>query len=163
MNIHKSLLSVIFILGATANICKAETTITKEKIKSIINEVQQATMEKDFKGSTKYVYPGSVIYIDMDPAPNKGETKIPYNDYMKLSKIGLQEIDNMDLTHQVLNIEVATDGKSASVEIKTMSSFDMMGMKVEDESLSKIKYGIVEGKIMVLEQRDTIISSSMSQ
>ena len=152
---------LILALMLTTGIAIADPIIDEAKVKEIGLEFKYSIKNKDFSIIEKYMYPGSKVVIDMDPANGRGEKEISYKKYMVLMKMSYQMMGESDIHEEILSISVDKAKNEATVEAKTTAILTMMGMKVEDVSINKTKYGVVNGEIKVLSTEDQLISSGV--
>ncbi len=137
----------------------AEPVVDEETVRSISAELAQAGRDKNISVIEKYIYPGSILIVDMDPAPGMGETEIGYEDYMKLTEQSWSMINSVDIHDEELSLSVDKDKNQATIEEKTTVDYEMAGMKIRDVAISKTTYGVVEGQIKILKTSDQLISS----
>ncbi len=137
----------------------ADPVVDEETVRSISAEMAQAGRDKDISVLEKYIYPGSVLIVDMDPAPGMGETEIGYEDYMKLTRQSWSMITNVAIHDEELSLSVDKEKNQATIEEKSTVDYEMMGMKIKDVSVSKTTYGVVNGQIKILKATDQLISS----
>jgi len=155
----KKILSLLIALVLFSGNVFAEMIIDENKLKEISREIVQAMKDKDFSVVEKYMYPGSKIVVDMDPANNRGEKEISYDEFMKLTKMGMEMMGDIEIHDELISISIDKAKNQGTIEEKTIAVMDMMGMKIEDISISKTTYGVVSGQIKVLSQEDQLISS----
>ncbi|WP_444932939.1 hypothetical protein [Microbulbifer sp. JTAC008] len=138
----------------------AEITITEEKIKGISKEFAKAMQNNDLSAIDKYMHPNTKIIIDMDPASNRGEKEISYDDYMNLTKVSMQMMQDVEIHDELISISINKESNQGTIEEKTTVVASMMGMKIEDISINKTTYGIIDGQIKVLVSQGQLISSA---
>lgn len=155
----KKIIPLMFALVFASGNIYADPVLNEETVEAISEEMTQAVLNNDFSVIEKYMYPGSEIIIDMDPAPGRGETKIEYDEYMKLTKMSMGMMKNPVIDNEILSIKIDGSKNEATIEEKTTAVMEMMGMKMRDVSISKTTYGVVNGEIKVLTARDQLISS----
>ncbi len=149
------ILSLWFLSGSAI----AEIILDEKKINEIRAEITQSVKDSDFSVIEKYMYPGSEIILDFDPAADKGETEIDYDDFMELAEFSLQMMEGAEIHDELIALEIDKSNNQATVEEKTTIVMEMMGIKIEDISISTTTYGIVDGEIKVLYTKDRLISS----
>ena len=159
MNIKNIIMAVIVNLLAIS-FSYAEPVLNEETVKNISKELAAAVKNGDITIFEKYIYPGSRIIVDLDPALNTGKQEIPYDEYIKLAKMSLEIMKSADIHDELISITVDKDKNQATIEEKTTATFEMMGMKIEDVSLNKTTYGVVEGEIKVLITEDELLSTT---
>lgn len=137
----------------------ADPVLTEQKVKDISKEMVQAIKDKDFSVMEKYMYPGSKITVDLDPANNRGEKEVSYEEFMMLTKMSMQMMGDAEIHDELLSISVDKEKNQATIEEKTTIVMEMMGMTLEDISIGKTTYGVIDGQIKVLSTEDQLISS----
>lgn len=152
--ISVSLVLMLLAVNATAN-----PVLTEERVRSISAEMTQAARDRDFSVIEKYMHPGSQIIIDLDPAPNSGETEIGYEEFMQLTKQSWEMVKNVDVHVEELSLSVDNENNQATIEEKTTVDYEMMGMKVKDVSVGQTTYGVVDGEIKIIKIADQLLSS----
>ncbi|XPF93603.1 hypothetical protein ACM9HF_16495 [Colwellia sp. RE-S-Sl-9] len=150
---------VIFMSGFSF----AEGVIDKEQVLNINREIYQALLDGDISIIEKYISPESKITIDFDPALDKGETEVSYDNYLKMAKVTMSMMKNPNV-----NIEYKEEIKSAFLDTKnnqvivksrSTTISEMMGMKLEDISEDESVYGIVNEQIKLILFKNKLISS----
>ncbi len=137
----------------------AEPVIDEALVKSISAEFTQATKDADSSVFEKYLYSGSKITVDMDPAEGVGEVDVPYNDYMQLLAMALPLMQQAEIEEEILSIEVDKAANQATIKEKVSSKLSMMGVRMHDVSVTETIYGIVDGQVKVLVAKEKLISS----
>ncbi|WP_077340290.1 hypothetical protein [Pseudocolwellia agarivorans] len=150
---------VIFMSGFSF----AESVIDKEQVLNINKEIYQALLDGDISIIEKYISPESKITIDFDPALDRGETEVSYDNYLKMAKVTMSMMKNPNV-----NIEYKEEIKSAFLDtknnqviVKSISTTisEMMGMKLEDISEDESVYGVVNEQIKLILFKNKLISS----
>jgi uncharacterized protein YqgV (UPF0045/DUF77 family) len=145
----------------------AEPVVDEAAVKRIHAEMTTALESGDTNAMLevveKYLYPGSKIIIDMSPNPNEGEIEIEYDKYIPMLKMSLDMMGDADIHEDVLGITVDKKLNQATIEIKTIANIEMMGIKIEDISVSETTYGVIGGEIKVIVSKDQVISSGPAQ
>jgi hypothetical protein len=152
--ISASLVLVLLSINANAN-----PVLTEEKVRSINAEITQAARDRDFSVIEKYIHPSSSIVIDLDPAPNVGETEISYDEYIQLTRQSWGMVNNVDVNVQELSLSVDQENNQATIKEKSIVTYEMMGMKIKDVSVGETTYGVLDGQIKILKVADQLISS----
>jgi hypothetical protein len=147
---------VLVLLSFNAN---ASPVLTEEKVRSISAEITQAARDKEFSVIEKYMYPGSKITVDLDPAPNSGETEFGYEEYMQLTRQSWGMVNNVEVNVEELSLSVDQENNQATIKEKSVVVYEMMGMKIKDVSVGQTTYGVVDGEIKILKIADQVISS----
>ena len=68
----KRFLPVLLVLIVLPVQVIAEPVLDKKTVKAITQEINRAIESKDMSVFEKYLYPGSKITVDMDPAEDRG-------------------------------------------------------------------------------------------
>ena len=157
----KKLKLVLLTLIFTSISVFSEPVLDEAKVMAIGEEFREAVKNQDVSVFEKYLYPGSKIIIDMDPANNSGEKEIPYDDYMKILKMSLEMMKDAVIHDELLSISIDKENNQATIEEKTTAIVEMMGMKMEDVSINKTTYGIVKGEIKVIITQDQLVSNNI--
>jgi hypothetical protein len=139
----------------------AERVLDKNTVMGIHAEFTDAIKTSDMAPFKKYLYPGTKIIIDLDPSNSAGETEIKYDDYMGMLEMALPMMKDADIYEEVLSFAVDVKTNQATIREKTISTLEVMGITMRDESISETTYGIVGGKIMVLVAKDHLVSSEI--
>lgn len=141
----------------------AEPKLDESKVRQISKEITESVLNKDISVIEKYMYSGTKIVIDMDPEYNSGEKEISYDEYLKLAKMSMKIMGDIELFDEVLSITIDSERNQATIEEKTTVVMKMMGMDYEDVAISKTTYGVVEGKIKVISVEELLVSSGLVQ
>ncbi len=139
----------------------AEPVVDENTVRSIAQELNQSFVDGDISVLKKYMYPGSRIIVDMDPAANRGQVEIDYANFMQLSEMALQAMQGASVHDEVLSVAVDSDANEATIREKTTATVSMLGTTVRDVSISTTTYGVVNGEIKVLVTQDELISTEV--
>ncbi len=156
MNRFTSLLVTLALMPLSA---LANPVLDEATVRGISAEVAQALRDSDMSVLEKYLHRDSRIVIDVDPAVNAGQHQISYDEYMALSQMSMQVMDNVEIHDEIIAISVDEANNEATIEEKTTALIEAMGMKIKDVSLTKTTYGVIDGQIKVLSTEDQLISS----
>lgn len=137
----------------------ASPVVDKTTVLAISAEMTAAAKSGDMAVFEKYLYPGTRIVVDMDPANSSGQLEIGYEDYMALIEMALGAMQNADIHDELISVSVDEARNEAIVEQKTTATLEMLGVKMRDVSINKTTYGVVDGQIKVLHAEDQLISS----
>jgi len=153
------IMSLFVVLALIPGYVTAAPVLDEDTVKAISKELIQAVKGNDFSVIEKYMYPGSKIVIDMDPAEDSGQMEISYDEYMALTKMGMGMMQSIDIQEELISISVDDKNNQATIEEKTTAVMEMMGVKMKDVSVNTTTYGVVDGEIKVLSTQDHLISS----
>ena len=137
----------------------ANPVVDKAAVMAISDEMTAATKSGDMSVFEKYLYPGTRIVVDMDPANSAGQMELGYEEYMALIEMALGAMQNADIHEELISVSVDEAKNQATIEQKTTASLEMMGMKMRDVSINTTTYGVVDGQIKVLYAEDQLIES----
>lgn len=137
----------------------ANPVVDEAAVRAIAREIAQAVRDMDISVLKKYLHPESRIVVDLDPALNSGQKEISYDEYMALTEMSFQYMQGLELHDEVLSVSVDEANNRATIEEKTIATIDMMGVKMQDISLSTTTYGVIDGQIKVLSSEGQMISS----
>lgn len=152
------IMPVLIALAFVPGHVTAEPVLDEDTVKAISREMTGALKNNDISVFEKYLYPGSKIVVDMDPANNSGQTEISYDDYMSLLTMAMQSMQSAEVFDELISISVDEARNQATVEEKTTAVVEMMGIKMKDVSINKTTYGVIDGRIKVLSSEDQLIS-----
>jgi len=152
-------MSLFVVLALFPGYVTAEPVLDEDTVKAISQELIKGVEGNDFSVIEKYMYPGSKIVVDMDPAEDSGQMEMSYDEYMALTKMGMGMMQSIDIDEEVISISVDEEKNQATIEEKTTSVMEMMGVKMKDVSVNTTTYGVVDGEIKVLSAEDHLISS----
>ena len=153
-----SLLLALILMPALA---VAEPVVDEDTVRAIAKELNQSFVEGDISVLKKYMYPGSRIIVDMDPANNRGQVEIDYANFMQLTEMAVQAMQGASVQDEVLSVTVNSADNEATIREKTIATVSMMGTTVRDVSISTTTYGVVDGEIKVLVAEDELISTEI--
>lgn len=137
----------------------AEPVVDEKTVRAISDELIEAAVQGDFSVFEKYMYPGSKIKVDVDPAENRGEIEISYDDFMQLTKMAIDMMQGAEIENEILSVSVDATNNRATIREETTSVMTMMGITMRDVSVATTTYGVVDGQIKVLETEDRLVSS----
>ena len=155
----KTLASLITCLVLWSGFAIAEPVLNEDTVKGISAELTLAAKNADMATFEKYLYSGSKIIVDLDPSLSAGEMEIAYDEYMAMLEMALPMMQDAELYAEILSISVDDKNNQATIREKTIMTADMMGMKIQDVSISETTYGVVRGEIKVLVGKEQLISS----
>ena len=153
------LLIVLITLVGMSGHAFAEPVVDEKTVRAISDEFLDAALEGDMSVFEKYMYPGSKITIDLDPAEDRGELEVSYDDFMQLTEMAIGMLQEADIDNEVLSVSVDAARNEATIREETTSVMTMMGITMRDVSIATTTYGVVNGQIKVLETKDELISS----
>jgi len=152
------IMPVLIALAFVPGYVNAEPVLDESTVKAISREMTGALMNNDVSVFKKYLYPGSKIVVDMDPANNTGQTEISYDEYMSLIEMAMPAMQNAEIFDELISISVDEARNQATIEEKTTAVVEMMGIRMKDVSINRTTYGVVDGRIKVLSSEDQLIS-----
>ncbi len=137
----------------------ATPVVDEATVRAIAKEIAQGVRDTDISVLKKYLHPESRIVVDLDPALNSGKQEISYDEYMALTEMSFQFMAELELHDEVISVSVDEANNQATIEEKTIATVNMMGVKMQDVSLSKTTYGVIDGQIKVLYSEGELLSS----
>lgn len=135
------------------------TDLTRERVVEINGTLIKAMENKNFQAYDQYLFDGTEIFIDLDPAPNNPLQKVALKDFRMLAMMSLQMADEISIEDEILSINVNPD--EISLTSKSTVIISMMGERVTEVSEGTTVYGLVNGEIKILSMSSEIITSSM--
>ena len=108
--------SLFFFLVSTS---LGKQVLNEDVIRNLVKESEIAYKTKDLDSIFKYVDKDTVIFIDLDPHPDKGETQISYKEYISMTKMGIKQIETLELSIEILSIDIMDNGNSAILRTRT--------------------------------------------
>jgi len=154
-----ALFTLIFLSGFSFS----EPMLNESTIKAIGEEFNQAALNKDTSIFKKYLFSGSKIIVDMDPANNRGEKEVTYDNFMKMMKMSLKMVEFISINDELLTLTIDKEKNEATIEEKTIAVIKTMGMEIEDTSINKTTFGVINGEIKILITQDQLVSSNVVQ
>lgn len=151
--------SLLVALALTPLSGLANPVLDEATVRGISAEVAQALRESDMSVLEKYLHSDSRIVIDLDPAINRGQQQISYDEYMALAAMSMQVMQSVDIHDEIISVSVDAANNEATIEEKTTAIIEAMGMTIKDVSLTKTTYGVIDGHIKVLSTEDQLLSS----
>lgn len=146
-------------VGGTDAEFNDDGTLSEAQVTTIHKKITQGFLEGDLSFIDKYLYPGTKIFVDLDPSPSAGEKEVSMQEYRGMLEMGMQMMEDAEVDEQILKVTTDKDRNTVTIESKTIAQMTMMGIPMEDVSISTTVYGVVNNQIKVLEARDTIIST----
>ncbi|MCH9693395.1 MAG: hypothetical protein K0U72_02700 [Gammaproteobacteria bacterium] len=156
MNKLIAILVFSLLVPATA---AADTVLDKSTTMAISEELQQAVKNGDLATFKKYLFPGSEIVVDLDPAAGVGETPVSYSDYIRLLEMTLPMMQGAVFHIEVISVSVDERSNQSTIRERNTVTMDMMGTTIRNVSISETTFGIVDGQTKVLSATDQIVSS----
>lgn len=136
----------------------AEPILDEAGARAISDEIVQALKNGDLSVFGKYLHPGSKLVIDLDPAPDAGQTEVSYADYMNMMQLSIGIMQTADIHNEFISFSVDEANGQATTHEKTTTVVEMMGSKMKEVSTSKTVYGIVGGSIKVISTESELVS-----
>jgi hypothetical protein len=129
------------------------TEITKEKIETIVNELEQAAKKKEFAAIVPYLAPDFKYKLDAANRPTRHATRAQYVEMIRLS-ISV----TLDYTYlrKSLSIEVAPDGQSATAHTEAFEMLTLAQGTVAGGSTSHMTFKIYKGRILISAMAGTL-------
>jgi hypothetical protein len=153
------LASVMMCLVLWSGFAVAEPVLDEETILGISAEFTDAVKNADISVFEKYLYSGSKIIIDLDLSNSAGEMEIAYDKYMGLMEMALPMMQAAQIYEEVLSISIDEKNNEAMIREKVIATMDMLGVKMQDVSITETTFGIVNGEIKVLVAQEQLVSS----
>ena len=157
----KTLKAIIFIMVLSSTDLHARMMIDENLVKSINQEMVEAIENRDITVLKKYLFDKSIVYLNMSPDISEAKTKIGSADYLKMTEMSFDLLDDTDVQTEILSIDVNKEDNTATIESMTTSSTEMFGSKTEDKYLSKVEYGVIKGQVKILSIDNSLVSSSI--
>ena len=143
-----------------AGTASADIIIDEALLKKIDLELKQS---EDFSIFDKYIFPGTKILLDLYPDDDRGLTEMSYEKFREFSKLGFELMENFEQQTLSFTITIDTENNQGVTEEKSISVADMLGYRTEDEAITKITYGVLDGKVKILVFEETTISSTTEE
>ncbi|MFC3192827.1 nuclear transport factor 2 family protein [Marinicella sediminis] len=139
----------------------AQTTeITKERVIAIHESFIQAMHNRDFSVYEPFLFEGTQVYVDLDPAPDNELQKLALKDFRQLAEMSLQMVEELNIEDELLTIEINASGDQATLISKSTIQMSMLGTEVTEVSRGTTVYGLIDGAIKILSISDEIISTT---
>ena len=133
--------------------------LTRERVVEINGALIAAMEDKNFAAYDQYLYDGTEVWIDLDPAPDNELKKVPLKDFRMLAMMSLQMADEIIIEDEILSIQV--NPEDISLTSKSTVTISMMGEQVIEVSEGTTVYGLINGEIKILSMSSEMIASSM--
>jgi ketosteroid isomerase-like protein len=144
------LLSILILGLAPFSALSDEVAITEDLIRSILKELDDAVIQNDYQGLTKYYYSESIVVYDPDPDPKSEKYELGYEDFMPKMKLDLATMQEADTAvYKILSIKVHKDGLSGESITRNTIVFIKNGIRTEVEADIQVRYAVVEGKVKI--------------
>ena len=146
-----------FLFSAFAN--AQDKAFDEKKLKAISTQFITALEEKNLRVVKKYLFPGSKITVDLDPAPGKGQRQISYQQYMKVAELSVGLLGDIEFQPEFISLEIDEARQQATVHEKLTATSYMHGRAKQEITLNKTTFGYINGQLKVLSTEDEIVSS----
>lgn len=138
---------------------EAKHSFNEQELKTISKKFITALESKNLRVVKKYLYPGSKITVDLDPAPGKGQREISYQQYMKVAELSVGLLGDVEIEEEFISLDIDEVTQQATVKEKLTSTSYMHGRAKQEITLNKTVFGYVNGQLKVLATEDEIVSS----
>ncbi|WP_395373676.1 hypothetical protein [Marinicella sp. W31] len=153
---------IILILCMTCSSLIAKNILEEATVRKIVEEISNAAKDKDITPMQKYMYEGTVITIDMDLHPDRGEIDMAYDDnFVQLAEMAMKMSTSWDYQNEVVSIDVDPSKNLATVKEKSSLTYTIMGETIHEISTTITIYGVVDGEIKILTTKEKLINSEM--
>ncbi len=152
---------VLIVMLLSAGSSFAEPRITEAGLRNVSEELVRAMEENDFSVISKYLHPTSRIIIDLDPTPGQGQKEISYDDYMPLAEMGMAMMADAKISNEILSIEIDCERNQGTIEEKTTVTANIMGVHVNEVTITTSVYGVIDGDIKVISAVGDLVFSEM--
>lgn len=123
--------------------------ITERDIKAVLDEVENATVNRDVEGIVKYLAPFVVISLSMQTPDGLKSVQFSRDAYRKeLEKNYLQTVKH-EYRRENTVIKIRDDGKEAAVEADIRERVVLRDKEIRTITRERAVLEIIEGKIMV--------------
>ncbi len=149
----KTLLLCMLLLGAP--LAQAAERLTEENIGAMYAQMVAAAQDKDVEGVLEHMSDEVRIRIQA-PSAMGGDMEMDKRQYRELLTQGWDGVDDYRLEVDIQQIDIATDGQSASVRDLTRETLRIQGIEVEASTLEtatlqlqggEVKFSRIEGVI----------------
>jgi len=144
------LLAVVFSAVAFSAAAPAAPELDEATVRSIVGDIVEAFNQRDLDVIKAYLYPGTKIVLDLDPAGGTSPVEIEHDRYLLMLEMGMGALEGSDIQHEILKLEVDPSSNTAFVGSRASTVADIMGVRVHEDTISETTYGIVDGEIKVL-------------
>lgn len=137
----------------------AADALTEAAVLRVNAAINAAFEDGDFEALSHYYAPDARLIVDLDPAPGRGQSPLDLDGLMKMTETGMALMENARIHDEVLALRIEPNGTRAVLETRSIATMTMMGMRLQDVSLSTTTFGLVNGELRIVAQEDEIVSS----
>ncbi|MFZ5906337.1 MAG: hypothetical protein ACOYVJ_02865 [Nitrospirota bacterium] len=138
-----------FLLHACRDSSSNHTTITENDIRTMMQEVEAATLGKDLDGIMKHLAPFVVITVSMETPYGLQRIQMTRDQYREELKKTFAGLSHYEYEHDNDQITVAPDGRTAITETVVTEVLVVDGQESRTTTREKVYLEIVDGEILV--------------
>jgi len=133
------------------NACRESSSIsiTEDTLWNIMDEVEDATVNKDIDGVMKYLAPSVVIHVTVSSPYGPHKVPMSREEYRKETLKAWAMTSDYEYSHENEDIKISDDGQVAVVETDVVESYVMEGRTINTTTHERITLQVVDGEILV--------------
>ncbi len=153
--IIKYLISTVFILALYLNIAGCTDTtrtyshITEQDILEIMDNVEEALLNKDIDEVISYMSPSVEIIISRDTPVGPRTERWSRDKYKAETETALSMVSNYEYRRENQVVRISEDMQSAVVETDVFESMDIFGNRVKTSTHESVVMEIIDGNLLV--------------
>jgi len=125
------------------------TYITEDDIWNIMDEVEDATLDKDIDGVMKHLSPSVVINVTVSSPYGPQKVPMSREKYRKETLKGWSMTSQYEYRHENEEIKISDDGQIAVVEADIIESYVLQGKTINTTTHERVTLEVVDGEILV--------------
>jgi hypothetical protein len=154
-HIIKYLISTVFFFALCLNIAGCTDTsrtyshITEQDILEIMDNVEEALLNKEIDEMIKYMSPSVEIIISRDTPVGPRTERWTRDKYKAETETALSMVSNYEYRRENQVVKISDDMQSAVVETDVIESMDLLGNRIKTSTHERVVMEIIDGELLV--------------
>ena len=154
-HIIKNLISTVFFFALCLNISGCTDTsrtysdITEQDIREIMDNVEEALLNKDIDGVIKYMSPSVEINISRDTPVGPRTERWTRDKYKAETETALSMVSNYEYRRENQVVKISDDMQSAVVETDVIEVMELFGNRMKTSTHETVVMEIIDGDLLV--------------
>lgn len=138
-------------LGASVFSCSrpSATFITESEVRSIMDSVEAATLEKDIDGVVEHMARDVIINVTVDTPFGPQRQRLTREEFREQTRKGWAMAGQYDYRREKEGISIAEDGLTATVRTDIRETMTIQGRRVRTTTRETATLAVVDGRILV--------------
>ena len=155
-------LLVVFLLLAAFPVA-AQTGPDEALVRQAVVDAREAIESADVEAWAQHFDQDSAITMDMDPLVGRGQRELDYDTFLRVASVGIKGLENPEVVQTIESLVRDEETGDMLLVLRTSIRSDLLGMRMEEVTRSKTRYGVRDGQLHVISYTEEVVSSGPVQ